>query len=195
MTLNFHVKVFVFFKWLPLRQFARFREKQSTFKTSPSPACLRRDPQNLCLNGGATVWTILPEHFHLRQPKVCISFHVLLWSTHLWQATDSLFLIISVNVKNGKAAHHLSIVYPHLCHCVAADGALSLFNISREMSGFYICTSTNRIGSASCNITLAVMPGKCCKRIYLLTCSWLNHRELPHNTPFHLRYSELFSHL
>ncbi|XP_038576873.1 V-set and immunoglobulin domain-containing protein 2 [Micropterus salmoides] len=39
------------------------------------------------------------------------------------------------------------------------DGALSLFNISREMSGFYICTSTNRIGSASCNITLAVMPG------------------------------------
>ncbi|XP_072300028.1 V-set and immunoglobulin domain-containing protein 2 [Eucyclogobius newberryi] len=39
------------------------------------------------------------------------------------------------------------------------DGALSLFNISREMSGFYICTSTNRIGSASCNLTLAVMPG------------------------------------
>ncbi|KAJ0070398.1 hypothetical protein NL108_007762, partial [Boleophthalmus pectinirostris] len=39
------------------------------------------------------------------------------------------------------------------------DGALSLFNISREMSGFYVCTSTNRIGSASCNLTLAVMPG------------------------------------
>ncbi|XP_026151573.1 cell surface A33 antigen-like [Mastacembelus armatus] len=38
------------------------------------------------------------------------------------------------------------------------DGALSLFNISREMSGFYICTSTNQIGSASCNLTLAVMP-------------------------------------
>ncbi|XP_040003582.1 cell surface A33 antigen-like [Xiphias gladius] len=38
-------------------------------------------------------------------------------------------------------------------------GVLSLFNISREMSGFYICTSTNRISSASCNFTLAVMPG------------------------------------
>ncbi|XP_077436596.1 cell surface A33 antigen-like [Vanacampus margaritifer] len=38
------------------------------------------------------------------------------------------------------------------------DGALSLFNISREMSGFYICESTNRVGSESCNFTLAVMP-------------------------------------
>uniref|UniRef100_A0A672ZFG0 Glycoprotein A33 (transmembrane), paralog b n=1 Tax=Sphaeramia orbicularis TaxID=375764 RepID=A0A672ZFG0_9TELE len=35
---------------------------------------------------------------------------------------------------------------------------LSLFNISREMSGFYICTSTNRVGSAACNMTLAVLP-------------------------------------
>ncbi|KAK9537795.1 hypothetical protein VZT92_005376 [Zoarces viviparus] len=39
------------------------------------------------------------------------------------------------------------------------DGALSLFNISRDTSGFYICTSTNRIGSNSCNFTLAVTPG------------------------------------
>ncbi|XP_023271746.1 cell surface A33 antigen isoform X2 [Seriola lalandi dorsalis] len=39
------------------------------------------------------------------------------------------------------------------------DGVLSLYNISREMSGFYICTSTNRIGSASYNLTLAVLPG------------------------------------
>uniref|UniRef100_A0A3B4A8L1 Ig-like domain-containing protein n=1 Tax=Periophthalmus magnuspinnatus TaxID=409849 RepID=A0A3B4A8L1_9GOBI len=39
------------------------------------------------------------------------------------------------------------------------DGALSLRNISREMSGFYVCTSANRIGSVSCNLTLAVMPG------------------------------------
>ncbi|XP_040913689.1 cell surface A33 antigen-like [Toxotes jaculatrix] len=38
------------------------------------------------------------------------------------------------------------------------DGVLSLFNISRETSGFFICTSTNRMGSASCNFTLAVMP-------------------------------------
>ncbi|XP_071333217.1 cell surface A33 antigen-like [Trachinotus anak] len=39
------------------------------------------------------------------------------------------------------------------------DGVLALFNISREMSGFFICESKNRIGSASCNFTLAVMPG------------------------------------
>uniref|UniRef100_UPI003AAE58D7 V-set and immunoglobulin domain-containing protein 2-like n=1 Tax=Centroberyx gerrardi TaxID=166262 RepID=UPI003AAE58D7 len=38
------------------------------------------------------------------------------------------------------------------------DGVLSLFNISRETSGFFICMSTNRLGSASCNFTLAVMP-------------------------------------
>ncbi|XP_073329957.1 V-set and immunoglobulin domain-containing protein 1-like [Pagrus major] len=39
------------------------------------------------------------------------------------------------------------------------DGVLSLFNISRETSGFFTCTSTNRMGSASCNLTLSVMPG------------------------------------
>ncbi|XP_029937178.1 cell surface A33 antigen-like [Myripristis murdjan] len=38
------------------------------------------------------------------------------------------------------------------------DGVLSLFNISMETSGFYICESTNRVGSASCNLTLTVMP-------------------------------------
>ncbi|XP_056145354.1 cell surface A33 antigen-like [Lampris incognitus] len=37
-------------------------------------------------------------------------------------------------------------------------GALSLVNISMETSGYYICTSTNRIGSASYNLTLSVMP-------------------------------------
>nr|XP_033473246.1 cell surface A33 antigen-like [Epinephelus lanceolatus] len=38
------------------------------------------------------------------------------------------------------------------------DGILSLFNISREASGFYICTSANKIRSTTCNVTLAVMP-------------------------------------
>ncbi|XP_036952388.1 cell surface A33 antigen-like [Acanthopagrus latus] len=37
-------------------------------------------------------------------------------------------------------------------------GILSLFNISRETSGFYICTSSNKIRSATCNLTLSVMP-------------------------------------
>ncbi|KAA8578275.1 hypothetical protein FQN60_000079 [Etheostoma spectabile] len=32
-------------------------------------------------------------------------------------------------------------------------GILSLFNISKETSGFFICTSTTQIGSASCNLT------------------------------------------
>ncbi|XP_010776982.1 uncharacterized protein isoform X2 [Notothenia coriiceps] len=38
-------------------------------------------------------------------------------------------------------------------------GVLSLFNISIDTSGFFICTSTNRVGSSSCNLTLAVTPG------------------------------------
>lgn len=37
-------------------------------------------------------------------------------------------------------------------------GVLSLYNISIDTSGFYICTSTNKIRSASCNVTLSVMP-------------------------------------
>ncbi|XP_053184387.1 V-set and immunoglobulin domain-containing protein 1-like [Scomber japonicus] len=38
------------------------------------------------------------------------------------------------------------------------NGLLSLFNISRDTSGFFICTSTNEVASASCNLTLAVVP-------------------------------------
>ncbi|XP_038139186.1 cell surface A33 antigen-like [Cyprinodon tularosa] len=37
-------------------------------------------------------------------------------------------------------------------------GTLSLYNISKETSGFYVCTSSNKIRSATCNITLTVMP-------------------------------------
>ncbi|CAI9563374.1 unnamed protein product [Staurois parvus] len=36
-------------------------------------------------------------------------------------------------------------------------GVLSLKNISTETSGFFICTSTNKIGQDSCNMTLSVM--------------------------------------
>lgn len=42
--------------------------------------------------------------------------------------------------------------------CLSDKGVLSLFNISKETSGFYICTSSNKIRSATCNLTLAVMP-------------------------------------
>ncbi|XP_068173294.1 cell surface A33 antigen-like [Antennarius striatus] len=38
------------------------------------------------------------------------------------------------------------------------NGIMSLFNISRDTSGFYICTSANKIRSATCNLTLSVMP-------------------------------------
>ncbi|KAM5182314.1 cell surface A33 antigen [Mantella aurantiaca] len=41
---------------------------------------------------------------------------------------------------------------------VTDGGSLTLKNISMETSGFFICTSTNKIGSDSCNLTLAVMP-------------------------------------
>lgn len=37
-------------------------------------------------------------------------------------------------------------------------GILSLFNISKDTSGYYVCTSENKIRSATCNITLSVMP-------------------------------------
>ncbi|XP_041838581.1 cell surface A33 antigen-like [Melanotaenia boesemani] len=37
-------------------------------------------------------------------------------------------------------------------------GTLSLYNISKDSSGFYICRSTNKIGSAFCNVTMTVMP-------------------------------------
>ncbi|KAM9804450.1 uncharacterized protein ACB057_006303 [Neosynchiropus ocellatus] len=50
------------------------------------------------------------------------------------------------------------------------DGALSLFNISRETSGYFRCTSTNRIGSANCNFTLAVMPRLLCLGITIYCC-------------------------
>ncbi|XP_063067662.1 glycoprotein A33 (transmembrane), paralog a [Engraulis encrasicolus] len=38
------------------------------------------------------------------------------------------------------------------------DGVLSLFNVSMETSGYYICTSANKIRQATCNITVSVMP-------------------------------------
>ncbi|XP_072541308.1 uncharacterized protein gpa33b [Salminus brasiliensis] len=38
------------------------------------------------------------------------------------------------------------------------DGVLSLVNISIDTSGYYICTATNKIRSAHCNLTLSVMP-------------------------------------
>lgn len=52
-------------------------------------------------------------------------------------------------------------------------GVLSLFNISTETSGYYICTSSNKIQSASCNLTLSVMP---CK--YFKNCVCIDQAEI-----------------
>ncbi|KAJ8405967.1 hypothetical protein AAFF_G00308550 [Aldrovandia affinis] len=38
------------------------------------------------------------------------------------------------------------------------NGHLSLFNVTVETSGYYVCTSVNKIRAASCNLTLAVVP-------------------------------------
>ncbi|XP_041128421.1 cell surface A33 antigen-like [Polyodon spathula] len=38
------------------------------------------------------------------------------------------------------------------------NGMMTLLNVSMDTSGFFICTSSNKISSSSCNITLAVMP-------------------------------------
>ncbi|XP_036400625.1 glycoprotein A33 (transmembrane), paralog a [Megalops cyprinoides] len=38
------------------------------------------------------------------------------------------------------------------------NGLLSLYNVSMETSGYYICTSRNKIRSEICNLTLTVMP-------------------------------------
>ncbi|XP_017159613.1 cell surface A33 antigen-like [Poecilia reticulata] len=40
----------------------------------------------------------------------------------------------------------------------AKEGTLSLYNITKETSGFYICISENKIRSASCNLTVTVLP-------------------------------------
>ncbi|XP_060923530.1 cell surface A33 antigen-like [Limanda limanda] len=37
-------------------------------------------------------------------------------------------------------------------------GILSMYNITKDTSGYFTCTSSNKIRSATCNITLAVMP-------------------------------------
>uniref|UniRef100_A0A3Q2FQE2 Ig-like domain-containing protein n=1 Tax=Cyprinodon variegatus TaxID=28743 RepID=A0A3Q2FQE2_CYPVA len=39
-------------------------------------------------------------------------------------------------------------------------GVLRLYDISRETSGYYICTSSNSVSSATCSIPLAVFPRK-----------------------------------
>ncbi|XP_023270348.1 cell surface A33 antigen-like [Seriola lalandi dorsalis] len=61
--------------------------------------------------------------------------------TYKWESRD---------VQNAPRAAHP--------RTTTNGGILSLYNISKETSGFFICTSSNKIRSATCNVTLAVMP-------------------------------------
>lgn len=66
-----------------------------------------------------------------------------------------------------------------MCVCVglsSENGVLSLYNITAETSGFFICTSTNEIKSATCNLTLAVMPRK--KSSFSLILIYSHHDHL-----------------
>lgn len=151
-------KLFVSFQWLLLYQSASCKEQQSIGTTSPWPACLRRDRLNLPMNGRATVWKTVPDNFHLRQLKVCYNYACVtltnlgkLLNSLLYQSWSKALVLLCC----------LRTVLSHICHYVAEDGSLSLFNISRETSGFFICTSKNRVGSGSCNFTLAVVPSEC----------------------------------
>lgn len=121
---------------------------QNIFKMLHSPVCLRRHPQHPPTTGRALVSTTVPDNFHLKQLKVCSS-----------TSNMSLSSALCKYSRLEKKAL-LGTVSANLCHYFSEDGVLSLFNITRETSGYYICTSQNQIGSASCNFTLAVMPGE-----------------------------------
>lgn len=152
----FYIKFYVFFQYPPLHQSARYRAQQSTGRTSLWPVNQRKDPQNQPLNGKPSALKMFLGRFHQRRLKVCIITSLLLsFNEFIFVSSQKGFL----SHQNAPSQRRLTGYYL----CVAEDGVLSLFNISRETSGFYICTSKNRIGESVCNITLSVMPGKCLK--------------------------------
>lgn len=50
------------------------------------------------------------------------------------------------------------LFWPDLCFTTGQQ--ITLKNISADTSGFYICTSTNIVGTEFCNMTVSVMPRK-----------------------------------
>ncbi|XP_025949138.1 cell surface A33 antigen isoform X2 [Dromaius novaehollandiae] len=72
----------------------------------------------------------------------CISHEGSPKPTYAWQSYDVQNQLRSLQTPEGEQ--------------------LTLKNISADTSGFYICTSTNRVGKESCNITVSVMPPYCC---------------------------------
>lgn len=70
-------------------------------------------------------------------------------------------LIPILLLSNKYICESVFLYYTNKQHAIfPVDGVLSLFNISMETSGYYVCTSANKIRSAKCNITLSVMPRK-----------------------------------
>ncbi|KAL0963517.1 hypothetical protein UPYG_G00307460 [Umbra pygmaea] len=61
-------------------------------------------------------------------------------------------------VYSWKTYNPKNIPRPFPIKTTEKNGVLSLFNISMETSGYFVCLSTNKMGSASYNFTLAVMP-------------------------------------
>uniref|UniRef100_A0A8C4ZEN6 Ig-like domain-containing protein n=1 Tax=Gadus morhua TaxID=8049 RepID=A0A8C4ZEN6_GADMO len=57
-----------------------------------------------------------------------------------------------------KSYSVLNAPRPYPLRATEKDGVLALFNISKEDSGFFVCTTTNRVGHDSCNLTLSVLP-------------------------------------
>ncbi|KAA0715619.1 A33 antigen Glycoprotein [Triplophysa tibetana] len=51
-----------------------------------------------------------------------------------------------------------NVLRPFPSKTTEKGGVLSLFNVSIETSGFYVCLSSNKVGSESCNFTLSVIP-------------------------------------
>ncbi|XP_053333461.1 cell surface A33 antigen-like [Clarias gariepinus] len=46
----------------------------------------------------------------------------------------------------------------------STEGIMSLFNISKDTDGYYVCTAVNKINSQTCSLTLAIMPSSTNRR-------------------------------
>ncbi|XP_025939216.1 cell surface A33 antigen [Apteryx mantelli] len=68
----------------------------------------------------------------------CISHEGSPKPTYAWQSYDVQNQLRSLQTPEGEQ--------------------LTLKNVSADTSGFYICTSSNRVGKESCNITVSVVP-------------------------------------